>query len=86
MYVGNYENWAFAQPAKDWRVSSYKSVPDTLQGLDKLNIVANVKEGLADSWAVVYFWFFLDIKTSGRNLLELPSLTTEEMSPVSPRD
>ena len=64
-YVGGYENWAFAQPAKDWRVSSYKSVPDTLQGLDKLNIVANVKEGLADSWAVVYFWFFSTLKRRG---------------------
>ena len=65
MYVGNYENWVFAQPAKECCVSSYKAVSDTLQGLEKLNLGANVKEGITDSWGKVYFWFFSTLKSRG---------------------
>ena len=85
MYVGNYENWAFAQPAKAWCVSSYKAVFDTLQSLDKMNLMANVKDGLTDSRGRPTFGF-LDIKTSERNRPEFPSLTPGEAPPVSSRD
>ena len=86
MYVGDYENWVFAQPAKDWFVRSYKTTFGDLQALGKMDLLRGLKEGLTDAWGAVCFWYFLDIETSERNLLELRNLTPGEMSPVSSRD
>ena len=84
MYVRNYENWVFAQPAKDWCVSSYKTVFDALQGLG--NESSNGRKwGLTDARGRLLL-VFLDIKTSERNRLEFANLTQGEMSPVSSGD
>ena len=60
--VGNYENWVFAQAAKDWCVGSYKTIFDTLKTLEKMNLLKDVKEGLSNEWRTVYFWFRVDLK------------------------
>ena len=73
MYVGDYANWVFSQPDKDWRVSSYKAVFGTLHGRDKTNLTANVKDGLTDSWWAVYFWFFSTLKRRGGIVLSSPA-------------
>ena len=38
-YVGNYKNWAFAQPVKDWCLVSYKGAYDNLEGLMEMGML-----------------------------------------------
>ena len=85
-YVGNYENWVFAQPVKGWCVSSYKAIFDNLEQISEMGIAGKGAEDFSDSWGTAYNWFYLYIKLSGRNRLEIPVLTPGEMSPVLPRD
>ena len=62
MYVANYENWAFAQPAKDWCVSSYKAVSDTLQGIGEIESSGERKGWSYGFLGAVYFGIFSTLK------------------------
>ena len=40
-FVGNYKNLAAAQPAKDWRIGSFKGAYDLIDGLMEMGLVAS---------------------------------------------
>ena len=85
-FVGNYKNWVFAQPVKDWSTGSYKSAFDFLERLVEMGLVAGVGEGISQSWGAVYKRYFLDSKQSGSQSLEIPDLTPDLLPPSSSRD
>ena len=85
-FVGNYKNWVFAQPVKDWSTGSYKAVYDYLEGLMGMGLVADVGGRFPKSWGKAYRWDFLDLKQSERQRLVTPVLTAEELPPASSRD
>ena len=76
--IGNYENWAFAQPGRDWGLVSYKSLYGNLDILMEMGLVTSRRGDLPHQWGPVYKWFFLGLKQSESRRLATPPLLHKE--------
>ena len=62
--IGNYENWVFAQPVKDWWLVSYESLNDSLYSLMRLGLVNASWGDLPRLWGDVYQWCCVGLEKS----------------------
>ena len=83
--VGNYENWLYAEPVKDWCIGSFKNALDYIKLLDNMGLLRDVKEGLSNDWEVVKKWLRVDLTKTEYNRLDLPMRTPEQLPPASSR-
>ena len=85
--IGNYENWVFAQPVKDWRLVSFKSLYGNLNSLMEMELVTSCwNDSPRMHWRPVYQWFYQGLKQSEAQRLDIPTSPLAELSPASSID
>ena len=87
--VGNYENWVYAHPDKDWCLATCKCTIDLLEGKIQAGLATVVWADLPFIWGEggggTYNWFRLGLKESRWKFLEASHLAKDE-PPASDRD
>ena len=58
-YVGNYKNWVFAQPVKDWCLVAFTAAYDNVESLMEMGLLAPSGDLFPQTWGAVYQRFFL---------------------------